>query len=159
MRRKTGTMSKTWHLTSIRLSFILFIITGWTLLIFSLSMFYRLIFSFILQTVFSFPSYSLLFFHEKLTFPVVIFGFLSILAEIGLADNLVISSWAPPSLPLGWAGTNSPTPHCLMMPVHSFWRRKWQPTLVFLPGESCGWRSLVGCCLWGRTESDTTEAT
>ena len=30
------------------------------------------------------------------------------------------------------------------------WRRKWQPTPVFLPGESQGWRSLVGCCLWGR---------
>ena len=28
-----------------------------------------------------------------------------------------------------------------------------------LPGESQGRRSLVGCCLWGRTESDTTEAT
>ena len=39
------------------------------------------------------------------------------------------------------------------------WRRQWQPTPVFLPGESQGWRSLVGCCLWGRTESDTTEAT
>ena len=39
------------------------------------------------------------------------------------------------------------------------WRRKWQPTLVFLPGESQGRRSLVGCRLWGRTESDTTEAT
>ena len=38
------------------------------------------------------------------------------------------------------------------------WRRKWQPTPVFLPGESQGWGSLVGCCLWGRTESDTTEA-
>ena len=37
------------------------------------------------------------------------------------------------------------------------WRRKWQP--VFLPGESQGWGSLVGCCLWGRTESDTTEVT
>ena len=37
------------------------------------------------------------------------------------------------------------------------WRRKWQPTPVFLPGESQGWRSLVGCRLWGRTESDTTE--
>ena len=36
------------------------------------------------------------------------------------------------------------------------WRRQWQPTLVFLPGESQGW---VGCRLWGRTESDTTEAT
>ena len=39
------------------------------------------------------------------------------------------------------------------------WRRKWQPTLVFLPGESQGQRSLVGCHLWGRTELDTTEAT
>ena len=32
------------------------------------------------------------------------------------------------------------------------WRRKWQPTPVFLPGESQGRRSLVGCRLWGRTE-------
>ena len=39
------------------------------------------------------------------------------------------------------------------------WKRKWQPTLMFLPGESQGWGSLLGCCLWGRTESDTTEAT
>ena len=39
------------------------------------------------------------------------------------------------------------------------WRRKWQPTPAFLPGESQGQRSLVGCCLWGRTESDMTEAT
>ena len=39
------------------------------------------------------------------------------------------------------------------------WRRKWQPTPVFLPGESQGQGSLVGCHLWGRTESDRTEAT
>ena len=39
------------------------------------------------------------------------------------------------------------------------WRRKWQPTSVFLPGESQGRGSLVGCCLWGHTESDTTEVT
>ena len=38
-------------------------------------------------------------------------------------------------------------------------RRKWQPTPVFLPGESQGQGSLVGCRLWGRTESDTTEVT
>ena len=39
------------------------------------------------------------------------------------------------------------------------WRRKWQPTPVFLPGES-QWRgSLVGCHLWGCTELDTTEVT
>ena len=39
------------------------------------------------------------------------------------------------------------------------WRRKWQPTPVFLPGECQGWGSLVGCRLWGRTESAMTEAT
>ena len=39
------------------------------------------------------------------------------------------------------------------------WRRKWHPTPVLLPGESQGRGSLVGCSLWGRTESDTTEAT
>ena len=39
------------------------------------------------------------------------------------------------------------------------WRRKRQPTPVFLPGESQGRGSLVGCCLWGGTESDMTEAT
>ena len=39
------------------------------------------------------------------------------------------------------------------------WRRKWQPTPEFLPGESPGRGSLVGCRLWGRTESDTTEET
>ena len=39
------------------------------------------------------------------------------------------------------------------------WRRKWRPTPVFLPGESQGRGSLVGCRLWGGTESDTTEAT
>ena len=39
------------------------------------------------------------------------------------------------------------------------WRRKWQPTPVFLPGESQGRGSLVGCRLWGLTELDTTEVT
>ena len=39
------------------------------------------------------------------------------------------------------------------------WRRKWQPTPVFLPGESQGWGNLVGCRLWGHTELDTAEVT
>ena len=51
-----------------------------------------------------------------------------------------------------WATSLSPVPF-----MH--WRRKWQPTSVFLPGESQGRGSLVGCSPWGRTESDTTEAT
>ena len=37
------------------------------------------------------------------------------------------------------------------------WRRAWQPTPVFLPGESHGQRSLVGYSPWGCKESDTTE--
>ena len=40
-----------------------------------------------------------------------------------------------------------------------YWRRKWQPTPVLLPGESQGWGSLVGFHLWDLTESDTPEAT
>ena len=43
--------------------------------------------------------------------------------------------------------------------THIFYGFKWQPTPVFLPGESQGQGSLAGCRLWGRTESDTTEAT
>ena len=39
------------------------------------------------------------------------------------------------------------------------WRKKGQSTPVFLPREFQGRRSLVGCHLWGRTESDTTEVT
>ena len=47
----------------------------------------------------------------------------------------------------------------LSLSTFMHWRGKWQPTPVFLPGESHGWRSLVGCSPWGHTESDTTEAT
>ena len=44
-------------------------------------------------------------------------------------------------------------------PMVYCWRRKWQPTPVFLPGEPQGRRALVGFRLWGRTELDMTEAT
>ena len=43
-------------------------------------------------------------------------------------------------------------------PNHIWWRRKWQPTPVFLPGIP-GTGEPGGCRLWGHTESDTTEAT
>ena len=54
---------------------------------------------------------------------------------------------------------------CLPIRRHEFnpsvgkipWRRKWQLTLVFLPGESHGQRSLTGYSSWGHKESDTTE--
>jgi len=39
------------------------------------------------------------------------------------------------------------------------WGRTWQPTAVFLPGESHGQRSLVGYSPWGCKELDMTEAT
>ena len=39
------------------------------------------------------------------------------------------------------------------------WRKAWQPTPVFLPGESHGQRSLTGYSPWGHKESDTAEAT
>ena len=38
-----------------------------------------------------------------------------------------------------------------------YWRRRWHPTLVLLPGKSHGWKSLVGCSPWSWEESDTTE--
>ena len=56
-----------------------------------------------------------------------------------------------------WVGHDWATSLSLFTSMH--WRRKWQPTPVFLPEESQGRESLMGCCLWGRTESDTTEAT
>ena len=68
-----------------------------------------------------------------------------------------------------WVGAVMPSTHLifcrplLLLPsIFSSirgWRRKWQPAPVLMPGQSHGWRSLVGCRLWGRTESDTIEVT
>ena len=79
---------------------------------------------------------------------------------------------APHSSPLAWKIPWTEEPGRLQSMVslrvgHNFTftfhfdalEKKWQPTPVFLPGESQGWGSLVGCCLWGCAESDTTEAT
>ena len=43
--------------------------------------------------------------------------------------------------------------------AHHMWSKKWEPTSVFLPGESHGQRSLAGYSPWGHKESDTTEVT
>ena len=48
---------------------------------------------------------------------------------------------------------------CIFIFTFMHWRRKWQPSPVFLPGESQGLGSLVGYLLWGRIESDMTEVT
>ena len=60
-----------------------------------------------------------------------------------------------------WAAVHGVTKSQTRLSDFTFthWRGKWQPTQVFLPGESQGRRGLVGCRLWGLTESDTTEAT
>ena len=58
-----------------------------------------------------------------------------------------------------WGHEESDTTEGLSLFTFMHWRRKWQPTPVFLPGESQGGQSLVGCRLWGHTELDTTEAT
>ena len=41
--------------------------------------------------------------------------------------------------------------------IITYRRRQWHPTPVLFPGESHGWRSLVGCSPWGHWESDMTE--
>ena len=60
-----------------------------------------------------------------------------------------------------WAAVHGVTKSWTRLSNFTFthWRRKWQPTPVFLPGESQGRGSLVGRHLWDRAESDTTEAT
>ena len=55
--------------------------------------------------------------------------------------------------------THSHSELCLWYMLDMRRRRQWQPTLVLFPGKFQGWWSLVGCCLWGHTELDTTEAT
>ena len=60
---------------------------------------------------------------------------------------------------MGWLRVGHDWATSLSLFTFLHWRRKWQPTPVFLPGESQGRGSLVGCGLWGRTESDTTEVT
>ena len=60
---------------------------------------------------------------------------------------------------MGWLRVRHDWAISLLRFTFMHWRRKWQPTLVFLPGESQGRGSLVGCRLWGRTELDVTEVT
>ena len=96
--------------------------------------------------------------------------------ELGLGPVLpTLQLMAPHSSPLAWkipwmeepgrlqsmgslrVGHDWATSLSLFTFMH--WRRTWQPTPVFLPGESQGRGSLVGCHLWGHTESDMTEVT
>ena len=60
---------------------------------------------------------------------------------------------------MGWLRVGHEWATSLSLFTFMHWRRKWQPTPVFLPGESQRCGSLVGCYLWGRTELDTTGVT
>ena len=74
------------------------------------------------------------------------------LPSLGLADSGRLQSMGLLRVRHDWVTSLS-----LFTFMH--WRRKWQPTPVFLPGASQGWGSLEGCRLWGHAESDTTEVT
>ena len=93
------------------------------------------------------------------------YSFSTLKSEKAMAPHSSTLTWKIPWMGGAWKaavhgvakGRDWATSLSLFTLMH--WRRKWQPTPVFLPGEPQGWRSLVGCRLWGRTESDTTEAT
>ena len=85
---------------------------------------------------------------------------LAIASEKAMAPHSSTLAWQIPwmeepcrlqSMGLRRAGHDWGTSLSLSPFMH--WRRKWQPTPVFLPGGSQGRGSLVGCRLWGRTES------
>ena len=90
----------------------------------------------------------------------------SVCMEKAMATHSCTPAWkipwteAPGGLQsMGSLGVGHDWATSLSLFTFTHWRRKWQPTPVFLPEESQGRGSLVGCRLWGRTESDTTEAT
>ena len=86
--------------------------------------------------------------------------------EKAMAPNSSILAWKIPWMEepgrlqsIGSLGVRHDWATSLSLFTFVHWRRKWQPTPVFLPGESQGRGNLVGCHLWGHTESDTTEVT
>ena len=108
-------------------------------------------------------------------FSLYFFGKILVIRSKGIWGRLAEKAMAPHSSTLAWktpwteepgrlqsmglrrVGHEWATSLSLFIFLH--WRRKWQPTPVFLPGESQGRGSLLGCHLWSRTESDMTEAT
>ena len=89
-----------------------------------------------------------------------------ILSEKAMAPHSSTLAWKIPSMEepgrlqsMESQGVGHDLATSLSLFTFMHWRRKWQHTPVFLPGEFQGQQSLVGCCLWCRTESDTTKAT
>ena len=86
------------------------------------------------------------------------------LSEISQSQRTITIEWKSGGVSVSWGQSFSLETEKVLVRVKDasavpYWRRKWQPTPVFLPGESQRWGSLVGCHLWGLTESDTTEVT
>ena len=75
-------------------------------------------------------------------------------------DKYLFPLWEKKGFPGGSVVTNLPAnagdAHSIPGSGKSTWRRKWQPTPVFLPGESHGQMSLAGYSPWGHKESDVT---
>ena len=126
------------------------------------------------MVIYMFQCYSLISSHTSLFHRVqksvlyicVSFAVLHNILEKAMATHSSSLAWKIPwmeepgrlqSMLLLWVGHNWAALISLFTFMH--WRRKWQPTPVFLPGESQGQGNLVGCRLRGRTESDTTEVT
>ena len=98
--------------------------------------------------------------------PLYISGVYTFKVEKALAPHSSTLAWKSPWMEepgrlqsMGSLGVRHDWAISLSLFTFMHWRRKWQPTPVFLPGESQGLGSLVGCHLWGRTEPDMTEAT
>ena len=94
------------------------------------------------------------------------FSFAQLFEEKAMATHSSTLAWKVPWMeePGGlWSTRSLPARHDCATSLSLFtfphWRRKWQPTPVFLPGESQGRGSMMGCHLWGCTELDTTEVT
>ena len=107
--------------------------------------------------------------HDWVTTEPYYFVFLCIIIEIGLEKYTgfqlnflnvsVYFLWCKCQYMLNTIRVGHDWATSLSLFTFMHWRRKWQPTPWFLLGESQGRWSLVGCCLWGRTESDTTDVT
>ena len=96
----------------------------------------------------------------------VVYLVLSNLAEKAMAPHSSTLSWTIPWMEepgslqsMGLLRVGEDWATSLSLFTFMYWRRNWQPTPVFLPGESQGRGNLLGCRLWGHTESDTTQAT
>ena len=83
--------------------------------------------------------------------------YLELILEKAMAPHSNTLAWKIPwteepgrLLSMGSLGVGHDWATSLSLFTFMHWRRKWQPTPVFLPRESQGWGSLVGCCLWGR---------